>query len=199
MNHLEVGPKSTPPQIPNNIPAYIPLSDLKITLKANCLLTRRPLCFLTPPRSLFFYKNPWQLISSILFEHGYKTEIFQLPFQNIEMKKIVLQKNFSHLEKKHLILDAVTFKDLEKELLLIQDSTITIISSNNIENTACFVIQPAEKIPWSLSYQIHQIWCSFLGLQTPNYAETLSLCDEKTWHPFLDHCVHLAEIDFELE
>lgn len=195
MNHPEVGPKSTQ----THIPRYISLSDLKISLKANCLLTRRPLCFLTPPRSLFFYKNPWQFISSILHEHGYKTEIFQLPFQNIELKKEVLKKNIKILEKKHLILDAVTYKDLKNELLTVHDSTITIISSNKIENSTHFLFQPTEKIPWSLSYQVHQIWSSFLGLQTPNYSETLSLCDEKTWHPFLDHCVHLAEIDFELE
>ncbi len=195
MNHPEVGPKSTQ----THIPSYIPLSDLKISLKANCLLTRRPLCFLTPPRSLFFYKNPWLLISSILFEHGYKTEIFQLPFQDIELKKEVLKKNIKILEKKHLIVDRVTFKDLENELRHVHDSTITIISSNNIENTTYFVFQPAEKIPWSLSYQIHQKWSSFLSLQTPNYAETLSLCDKETWHAFLDHCVRLAEIDFDLE
>jgi hypothetical protein len=195
MNPVELSPKSAQPLASTTLS----LSNLKITLKANCLLTRRPLCFLTPPRSLFFYQNPWLWITSVLFEHGYKTEIFQLPFQNLEMKKAVLVKNNEQLEKKHLIVDHVTYQNLKKELNNIKDCTITIISSKKIQSPSSFVFQPEMASPIPLSYHLHQLWCQFLGLQTPDYSEALNECPEITWHTFLDHCVHLAEIDFESE
>lgn len=195
MKHVELSPKSAHSLASDTIP----LSNLKITLKANCLLTRRPLCFLTPPRSLFFYQNTWLWITSVLFEHGYKTEIFQLPFQNLEMKKAVLIKNQERLEKKHLIVDRTTYQTIKNELENIKDCTITIISSKKIENLSPFVFQPKKASSIPLSYQIHQFWCQLQGLETPDYSETLNHCPEITWHTFLDHCVHLAEIDFESE
>lgn len=195
MKHVELSPKSALSQAPD----MLSLSQLKITLKANCLLTRRPLCFLTPPRSLFFYKNPWLWVTSVLFEHGYKTEVFQLPFQNMELKKTVLVKNNSHLQKKHLIVDHVTYQSLKNELADIKDCTITVISSKKLENKSPFQFQPQKISSIPLSYRIHQFWSRLLGLETPNYSETLNDCSEITWHSFLDHCVHLAEIDFESE
>lgn len=197
MKHVELSPKSAFPSA--QTPSTLPLSQLKISLKANCLLTRRPLCFLTPPRSVFFYQRPWLWITSVLFEHGYKTEIFQLPFQNIEMKKMVLMKNIDRLEKKHLVVDRITYQILKNELISIKDSTITVVSSKKIETGSHFLFQP-QKAPFIvLSYLLHQFWCQLLGLETPEYSDTLHVCKEITWHAFLDHCVQLAEIDFESE
>lgn len=141
----------------------------------------------------------WLWITSVLFEHGYKTEIFQLPFQNLDMKKIVLIKNKERLEKKHLIVDRVTYQNLKNELENIKDCTITIISSKKIETQSAFVFQPQKITPRTLNYLFHQFWCQLLGLDAPDYNETLNECPEITWHTFLDHCVHLAEIDFESE
>lgn len=199
MKHVELSPKSTLSSVSAPVTATLSLSQLKITLKANCLLTRRPLCFLTPPRSLFFYQNPWLWITSILFEHGYKTEVFQLPFQDLEMKKAVLIKNKERLQKKHLFVDHITYQSLKSELENIMDSTITVISEKKNKTQSPFVFQPQKESQKPLSYLAHQFWCKIGGLETPDYSETLNECSEITWHAFLDHCVHLAEIDFESE
>lgn len=186
MKHDEVSPRSTS------------LPDLKITLRANCLLTRRPLCFLTPPRSVFFYKNPWQFITTVLYEHGYKTSVFQLPFQNTELQKKVVMKNLQTLQNTHLIMDPQTYQNLKMELTSIKNSTVTVIAENPIQSAAYFSFQPPKVRP-GLSYFLHQKWCALLGVRTPKEFELLMTCSEKTWHLFLDHCVQLAELDFQMD
>ena len=170
--------------------------DLGFALKPNCLLTRRPLVFLSPVRSLFFYKNPWGRIIHILFEHGYKIDLFQLPFQNIQQQKIRLNKNAAELSKKHLFMDSVTYENLKDEFSEIQMSTITVISTDPISNSNYFVFKPQDS-KFSVTYWLHQKWCALQGLKTPNYNEMLSRCSESTWYQLLDHCVHLAEIDYQ--
>jgi hypothetical protein len=169
--------------------------DLGFALKPNCLITRRPVLFLTPPRSLFYYKDPWGWVSHILTEHGYKVSVFQIPFQNTKNQKIILEKNMTSLQKNHLFVDAVTFNNLKDVLENIEHSTLTVISEKNINNSKIYTFQPVDRI-FSLSYFLHQKWCSILGLNTPEYSEILNRCTEKSWHKLLDHCVKLAEIDF---
>ncbi len=165
--------------------------DFGFALKSNCLLTRRPLVFLTPTRSLFFYKNPWGRINHILFEHGYKTLIFQLPFQNIELKKVVLRKNIHELSKKHLFMDCVTYETLKIELLQIQSSTITVIgldsNLNQAEKTNLFNFE-CEDSKLTIGYWLHQKWCRFLGIKTPPYKQMLNQISKECWSLFLDHC-----------
>ena len=168
--------------------------DLRFVLRPNCLITRRPLVFLTPPRSIFHYKNPWAEISHILYEHGYKVEIFQLPFQNINAQKKVLISEKIRLQNSHVFMDSVTFENLKTELTVLNDSTLTVIGSPPLNDVLNF--KPDNR-PCPLRYFIHQIWCQILGLKTPAYNELLIRNTEKSWYSFLDHCVQLAEIDYD--
>jgi len=173
--------------------------DLGFTLKPNCLLTRRPLVFLTPPRSIFFYKNSWAFIRRILFEHGYKADLYQLPFQNIQLQKNKLESQSLYLEKKHLFIDCVTYKNLKPQLLKIKNSTLTVIGLDPIDfknNPTCFLFKPFGSV-FSPTYWLHQKWYQIRGLKTPAYSETLSFCNQDCWYEFLNHCIHLAEIDFQ--
>ncbi len=167
--------------------------DLRFALRPNCLITRRPLVFLTPPRSLFYYKNSWAEISHILYEHGYKVEIFQLPYQNINEQKKVLKNDKIRIQNAHLLMDSVTFENLKTELTVLTDSTITVISTVDIQNVFYFKPQFSKS---TLNYFLHRIWCKIWGLKTPDFSELLIRNTEKNWHSFLDHCVHLAEIDY---
>jgi hypothetical protein len=172
--------------------------DLRFALRPNCLITRRPLVFLTPPRSLFFYKNTWSEISHILHEHGYKVEIFQLPFQNIHHQIKIIQQHKNKLKHTHIFVDPVTYQNLKQELFSLSDSTITVIGDSpatGLLNDSVFNFKPDHKQK-TLSYFLHQKWCQILGLKTPDYSELLLKNSEKSWHSFLDHCVFLAEIDY---
>jgi hypothetical protein len=175
-------------------------SAQRLQLKPNCLLTRREIVFLTPPRSLFFYKNPWVEIMTILSEHGYKTRLFQLPFHNIQFQKKVITRGMDNLNHKHLILDCVTYANLFSELQSLKNSTITVIATNNnkVLNQDHFWFNPAE-VRFSLSYWFHQKWCVVRQIKTPNRAETMMIFSKATWHALIDHCVRLAELDFEIE
>lgn len=167
----------------------------QFVLRPNCLLTRRPILFLTPPRSLFFYNNAYGFVAHVLFEHGYNVDIYQLPFQNIQFKKLNLHKNVADLNHCHLFIDSTTAHDLKDELKLILNSTITVIGSAENLNSDYFVFHPKYKKK-SFLYWLHQKWCNLQGLQCPSYSETLNECPENIWHQLLDHCVQLAEIDF---
>lgn len=179
-----------------------PQLDLGFVLKPNCLLTRRPLLFLTPPRSLFYYKSPWGLIMHILSEHGYKVDIWQLPFQNIQNQKMQILRCKSELSKKHLFMDGITYKNLKSELSEIKKSTMTVISKDTPKDTIfesqTYLFRPLDSA-FSINYWLHQKWHGLFRYETPSYAETLSQCTEKSWHQLLNHCVNLAEIDFETD
>ncbi len=168
--------------------------DLRFALKPNCLLTRRPLIWITPPRSLFYYKKPWADIPLLLFEHGYKVNLLQLPFQNINLKKQVLNQKITKLKYSHIFVDSVTYMILKEDLLQLASSTITVIGKND---DGVFHFEPLNTC-FSLSYFLHQKWCHFLNYQTPLQSETFISCSESTWHKLLEHCVYLAELDFEL-
>ena len=102
----------------------------------------------------------------------------------------------AELSKKHLFMDSVTYENLKDEFLKIQMSTITVISTDPISNSNYFVFKPQDS-KFSVTYWLHQKWCALQGLKTPNYNEMLSRCSESTWYQLLDHCVHLAEIDYQ--
>lgn len=168
--------------------------DLRFALKPNCLLTRRPLIWLTPPRSIFYYKLPWSDILELLYEHGYKARLFQLPFQNNNLKKQVLKQNIAELQYAHIFVDSITYEICKSELMQLTTSTITVIGD---ANDPVFSFKPQNKHR-SLSYFLHQKWCRFLKQATPASSNTFISCSETTWHKLLDHCVDLAELDFEL-
>lgn len=169
---------------------------LNFELRPNCLITRRPLVFITPPRSLFWYKKPWQDMTHVLYEHGYAVSVFQLPFQKIgDQKKIVL-RNIDRLKKSHIFLDSVSYENLKDELQGLMDSTITVVSSSIEAPSVTFQFHSNYKNN-SFNYFIHQVWCRILGLKTPPPNQVLENCPDQVWHLFLDHCVQLAEIDFE--
>ena len=168
--------------------------DLRFALKPNCLLTRRPLIWLTPPRSVFFYKQPWSDIIDLLFEHGYKVSLLQLPFQNIEIKKKVILRNTERLNNSHVFVDSVTYELCRNELLNLINSTITVIGKSA---TACYTFLPQNKKN-NINYFFHYLWCKFLNVSTPKTEDTFIECEESSWHKLLNHCVDLAELDFEL-
>lgn len=171
---------------------------LNFTLRPNCLLTRRPIWFLTPPRSLFFYKNPWGYVTHFLYEHGYAVDIFRLDFQNITHQKIKIQTHLLDLSHKHLFMDRVTYANLKPILQQIEGSTITVISSKNESTTEYYSILSKDS-RFSLTYWLHQKWCRILNLNTPNNAEIMHFIDVATRDRLLDHCIRLAEIDFTCE
>jgi hypothetical protein len=171
-------------------------TTLDFKLRPNCLITRRPLVFITPPRSLFWYKNPWQHITHILYEHGYKVSVFQLPFQKISDQKKIFSRNKDQLQNSHVFLDTVTYQNLKAELSELTDSTLTVITDAEDLKLTTFQFNTCYKNK-SLSYYVHQFWCKTLGLKTPPADQVFENCPEKIWHKFLDHCIHLAEIDLE--
>lgn len=176
------------------------VKPMKFNLKPNCLLTRRPLKLVTGPRSLFFYKNPWDLLPEVLYEHGYQVELFHLPFRGPEQRKFIFEKNKHHLENSHIIIDEQTYHEFEHALKNIENTTLTVIGSPNAIPTSptTFVFTPNYK-PLSLSYVFHRKWLQFLGQITPDPQYLFIKADEKTWFPFIDHCVKLAELDFMIE
>jgi hypothetical protein len=158
------------------------------------------LLFLTGPRSLFYYRNPWEKAHYYLFEHGYKVEIVRLPFQNPEhrllYKKIILKR----LEHSHIFCDRVTYQQLSEVLTGLENSTLTLLTESDINGPEDTIFKvPSSDKPLSLSYWLHQKFLATKGLATPSTAEVLLKPNPQTYSDLLDRCVHLAELDFYQE
>ncbi len=170
-------------------------------LKPNCLITRRPIRLITGLRSVFFYNKPWGDLPIALYEHGYKAELLHLPFSNPELRKTVFNK---YDQPTHYIIDLPTYLELNIQPNNSPQSTFTVISSKekinsiNQKTENLFFFDPKYKT-WNLGYFLHQKWCASRSIQTSPPDNLFLNADLKTYYRFIDHCVALAELDFQLE
>lgn len=86
-------------------------------LKPNCLLTRKPVVFLTGPRSIFYFRKYWNAYPEILAEHGY--EVFTLPLpwrgeERLSRTKKYFAKHATLLRQYHFICDLYTANELRE-------------------------------------------------------------------------------------
>jgi hypothetical protein len=174
-----------------------PMFHSELALRPNCLLTRRPLVFLTGPRSVFYYQTPWQKAYYYLTEHGYQAQIVKLPFQKISDRIQYTRNVLRQLENSHIFCDQITYQQLSEALTDLKDSTLTVFADQNFESSDknLYKFQTTET-GFSLSYFLHQKYLQFKGLSTPSYGELLQNPSAKTYSKLLDHCIQLAELDF---
>lgn len=159
---------------------------MKIELKPNCLLTKRPLKLVSGPKSLFHYQKPWGDLPEVLYEHGYKVSVMQLPFNNKEHRQKAMSNRLAELNNSHIIIDETTHQEFKHLLTKVQNSTITVIGES---------FKPDYKTS-SLTYSLHQAWLKYLGFQTTSPQNLFLNAPKHTWYAFVDYCVKLAELDF---
>lgn len=159
---------------------------MNIELKPNCLLTKRPLKLVSGPKSLFFYSSPWGDLPEVLYEHGYRVSVMQLPFNNKELRQKAFSQRLSELNDSHIVIDEKTHQEFFQSLKNVKNSTITIIGENYL---------PDYKTS-SLTYNLHRVWLKYLGFETTEPQNLFLNADKNTWYAFIDHCVKLAELDF---
>lgn len=172
-------------------------------LKPNCLITRRPIRLITGPRSVFFYNKPWGDLAYALQEHGYKAELLHLPFSDTDLRRSVFQRKLID-QSIHFIIDLPTYLELNIQPEKSTQCTFTVIVANEKMNSMdqksenLFFFDP-KYTTWHLGYFLHQKWCASRGLHTSPPENLFLNADLKTYYRFIDHCVTLAELDFQLE
>ena len=159
---------------------------MKLELKPNCLLTKRPLKLVSGPKSIFFYQKPWSDLPEVLFEHGYRASVFQLPFNNKDLRQKAFANRLSELDHSHVVIDEKTYQEFSEALKQLKNSTINIIGETFKPNYKTF----------SLSYDLHRRWLQFLGYTATSPQNLFINADKTVWYAFIDHCVKLAELDF---
>ncbi|AZZ37153.1 hypothetical protein CIK05_10240 [Bdellovibrio sp. qaytius] len=159
---------------------------MKLELKPNCLLTKRPLKLVSGPKSLFFYNKPWGELPEVLYEHGYKVSVMLLPFNNKELRQKAFANRLSELDNTHIIIDEKTHQEFAVLLQQVKNSTINIIGES---------FKPDYKTS-SLKYKLHQAWLKYLGFETTEPQNLFLNAKITTWYAFIDYCVRLAELDF---
>lgn len=176
-------------------------------LKPNCLITRRPIRLITGPRSVFFYNAPWGDLPYALQEHGYKAELLHLPFSDTELRKSVFNQKLIESEIQtgvHFIVDLMTYQELNIQPGHSPQCTFTVITSkekiNLFESKSenLFFFDPEYKTR-HLGYFLHQKWCAYRQINTPEPAELFLNAKLNTYYRFIDHSVMLAELDFLLK
>lgn len=86
-------------------------------LKPNCLLTRKPVVFLTGPRSVFYFRKYWNGYPEVLAEHGYEVFTLPLPWRGAERLRRMsdfLNKQTTQKRKYHFIVDPFTATELKE-------------------------------------------------------------------------------------
>ncbi len=162
---------------------------MKIELKPNCLLTKRPLKLVSGPKSIFFYNKPWGDLPEVLYEHGYKASVMQLPFNNRVLRQKAFANRIHELDNSHIIIDEKTYQEFSEPLKNVKNSTINIIGEN---------FKPGYTTS-SLMYKLHQAWVKTLGFEATSPQNLFLNAKKQTWYAFIDYCVQLAELDFVSE
>ena len=177
-------------------------------LRPNCLLTRKPIFLIAPHRSIFYYKKPWGSLHNLLYQHGYKVEIFHLPFRGTHLRNQVLQKKIAHLQNAHIVIDPVSYAELKDCFKNLENSTLTIITHDHFDPTSQQVDQQIHEtkifnLPPSSSqnrkfsiYKLHQMYLKFFDQNTPDSRDLFLDLNENDQNSILDHFIKLAELDF---
>jgi hypothetical protein len=177
----------------------------KLALRPNCFLTRRPLLFIPPPRTLLNYRAPWGNLIEYLQQHGYEARLMDWPFQSSQLQKTVLRQiNPSRLHH-HIFVDGETFalfKAEFKDLLQQSPCTLTVIGPSRpaIEAKDLFFLESPQLISPRWTYRAHQAWLTWKHDRPtlPDHAYVNQLTDESL-NRLLLHSTRLAELDFELD
>ncbi len=177
-----------------------------LVLRPNCLMTKSPLIFVPGPRSLLFYKKPFGILPEFLFEHGYQTLVLPLPFQGKARRQQALQEWLAsnNLKNFHFIADHTTYHEFSNIALESQTLSVTVITSSEtnsnppIPKTTYFLIPNNifQNVATPLSFRVHQVFCWLQKQPVTSYARTFSNSSRQTLDRFLDHCIKLAENEF---
>lgn len=150
-------------------------------LKPNCLLTRKPVVFLTGPRSIFYFRKYWNAYPEILAEHGYEVFTLHLPWRGPE--RFAKMQNYLKLQAEnkkqyHFICDGYTNDELRK----LFDRAQAVASVTVMEDPTTDPAAPLKQSLFlSLGYRLHA-WiyrtlrlptATDLGLHTPNATSWL--------------------------
>jgi hypothetical protein len=176
----------------------------KLALRPNCFLTRRPLCFIPPPRTWFNYRAPWSDLVGHLQRHGYEARLLPWPFRGSPDLTRALHLNASLASYSHLFVDGATFSQQEAGFLnFIQQnaSTLTVIapSAPLIPAENLFFLH-SPTVPTRWHYYAHQTW-----LRWQRHQDTLSdhtfinPLNEDSLKRVLLHGQRLAELDFQMD
>lgn len=105
-----------------------------LQLKANCLLTRFPIVFISGPRSLFRLFDHWNDIPLYLREHGYEVFVVEPSGRNASERAEAVRLALSDLKSRcHLIADASLEADLEtlSDLKIANVSSFTLVKARH--------------------------------------------------------------------
>lgn len=252
----------------------------KLVLRPNCLLTRKPIVFISGNASPFLYKKPWQEAVYFLYEHGYKVEVLQLPFHKTSSKTLFfknwvqkqldqkahqnqtehpqgipinphkqtdttsLSSPFFKIRKEepyhnnldiHFFMDEPTYHELKTYFTNIHIGSLNVICSSNkldkpspspstqaYELSQKFLITPSinlktlsktingdedsslnhfiipvPAITPNWRYKLHSRYLRSKGASSSPIEESFYKAPLSSLNLLLDHCIHLAELDFD--
>jgi hypothetical protein len=159
-----------------------------LVLRPNCLLTKYPIVFVTGMRSLFFYTRLGSELQDFIAAHGYAVLSPPMPFRSKNLRFFTLKKWLKTQPdtRFHFILSQASYEEFKEILELYPNSTFTIVPKdlNKVSSN---------KISTPLSYLLHKLYFTIMGLFVEPYLHTLPDKSPEFYDAFLDHCIELAE------
>lgn len=172
---------------------YREYRQYKFELKPNCLLTRKPVVFISGPRSIFYFCKYWNAYPEILAEHGYEVFTIHLPWRGparLAKLKEFLRQQDTHSKKYHFVCDEFSASEL-RELLADAPSVASLTILKNKNELISKTKNPSIFLGWS--YKLHSWSCSSHSLPT---AEDLGVQFPSSTSWLLQKMQENAEQDF---
>lgn len=172
------------------------LASDDVQLFPNCLITRFPIVFLDGPQSILYFGKFFNQIPHFLTEHGYEVIELDLPWRDRVARRAELKRFLDVVAEEgvpcHFILSADS-QDLLSSLQIMPQSvrSITTMSSDDFPDLI------TRKTP--LFRRLHEFIFTRGTTVDPRVlglAETKNL--KSIGRIYLNHCVRLAESDFQL-
>lgn len=103
---------------------------ISVALQPNCLLTRRPLIFVTGLRTPFYFTSYFNEAPSVLREHGYQVEILRLPWLSAGHRRRSFTEAFLRREA-IWVLDEASAREFSDLLNSIPTEQVWVLSAED--------------------------------------------------------------------
>ena len=160
-----------------------------LALRPNCLLTRYPIVFINPPRSLFWHEKLGGWYQDLLTEHGYQVYCPPMAFRdrNLRFKSLENWLKQQKGSRFHFVLTRTSLEEFKAIFDKLSESTFTF--SDDFNPT------PSTRISNSFQYLLHRWFCSLDSVKIPDYSAVFPVKTRTEFDRLLDRCIELAEND----
>lgn len=129
-------------------------------LMPNRLMTRKPIVFVSPLRSPFYFAKAWNDWPEVLAEHGYEVRLLELPWSDLWLRRETLIKWKDALAHSHIVADPSSTEEIRRTLGESIANSVLVLKTRSCDSEWTALDR--------LSFRLHRAWCGWRRSDLPS-------------------------------